>query len=300
MQVDKINGDVCYNDKDHVYWNKVSSKKYISVTTLIEHYTYPFEEEFWSLYKALERLLSSDEFKMEKKYLLETHRVDIKYFSETYDISEHEILSTQQDILDEWQQTNKESTERGTRIHSELEESFYKAPTCDLKKYGIGGKFHCKKNYFELDLDKGVYPEYMVYRESDDGIFNMAGQIDLLVKDGNDIYIFDYKTNKELKDKSYFDNRSKKYQMMKYPMTNLMDCNMMHYTLQLSTYAWMIQKINPDLNIKKLTLIHYGHDGKVKTHDIEYLKEDVERMLKDYKKQLIKAEQAKRRARIEY
>lgn len=42
--------------------------------------------------------------------------------------------------------------------------------------------------------------------------------------------------------KSGFDTSTKRNAMMQYPLNNLMDCNYIHYTLQLSTYAWMLQK----------------------------------------------------------
>ena len=35
MKVDKQNGNVCYNDEEHIYWNEKDNGKYISVTTLI-------------------------------------------------------------------------------------------------------------------------------------------------------------------------------------------------------------------------------------------------------------------------
>ena len=47
----------------------------------------------------------------------------------------------------------------------------------------------------------------------------------------------------------------------------------------------MIEKLNPNFKIKKLTIIHYDHDGGVTYYDCEYLKNDVERMLAYYKKQ---------------
>ena len=50
--------------------------------------------------------------------------------------------------------------------------------------------------------------------------------------------------------------------MMKYPLGNLQDSNYWHYVLQLSTYAWMIQMMDPRFKIKKLALIHYDHDNK--------------------------------------
>jgi len=119
-----------------------------------------------------------------------------------------------------------------------MERKFYSgASSYSLKSYGLGSGYVCKKNYVNLDLEKGVYPEYLVYRDSEDGIIHLAGQIDLLVKDGNDITLLDYKTNRELKMKSGYDSRTRKYSMMRYPLNNVMDCNFMHYTLQLSTYA---------------------------------------------------------------
>ena len=74
--------------------------------------------------------------------------------------------------------------------------------------------------------------------------------------------------------------------MMKYPLTNIMDCNYWHYVLQLSTYAYMVQQINPELNIKELKLIHIDRTGKQTIYDLEYRKDDVEKMIKHYAKQL--------------
>ena len=48
---------------------------------------------------------------------------------------------------------------------------------------------------------------------------------------------------------------------MLYPLNNLDDSNFWHYTLQLATYAWMLQKINPDFIIKDLILYHFDHKG---------------------------------------
>ena len=290
MKVDKQNQNVCYNDEMHLYWDE--NGKYVSVTTLIGKFCQDFDSNFWSGYKALEKLLSAEEFKIEKSQLQKTHKIDVKYFCDMYGFTVNDFNKAQQDILDEWAKTNAESCERGSKIHSELENKYLSKGQCDMKKFGLGGRFEVNTNKSLMDkntdilkIDRGVFPEYLIYRNSPDGKFKLAGQIDLLIKDGNDIYIIDYKTNKKLDDKSFFDSRTKKCVMMKYPMNNLMDCNKMHYTLQLSTYAWMLQKLNPEFVIKKLMLIHYDHQGNVTEHELEYLKDDVERMCKFYKKQ---------------
>jgi ATP-dependent exoDNAse (exonuclease V) beta subunit len=224
-----------------------------------------------------------------------------------YGFTRNDYNKAQQDILDEWQKTNAESCERGSKIHAELEGNYTSKKQCELRKFGLGGKFEVNTNdsLMEhnkdlLDIEKGVFPEYMIYRKSDDGKFKLAGQIDLLIKDGNDIYIIDYKTNKKLDDKSFFDKRTKKCQMMKYPMNNIMDCNKMHYALQLSTYAWMLQKLNPKFVVKKLLLIHYDHQGNVTEHELDYLKDDVERMCRFYKKEAILEARKNSRRPIEF
>ena len=290
MQIDKENGNVKYCDSSHTYWD--DDGKYISVTTLIGEFCQEFDKDFWSMYKAIEKLISKEAFKMEKKRLLDSRKVDLQYFYDMYEFTENDFNREQQNVLDEWQKKNFEACDIGSKIHAEMENMFTKKKTTDLKKFGIGGKFDVntndtlnKSNQSILDVDRGVFPEYLVYRKSDDGLFKLAGQIDLLVKDGNDIYIIDYKTNKKLDDKSFFDGRTKKHQMMKYPLNNLMDCNKVHYALQLSTYAWMLQKINPEFKIKRLVLIHHDHEGNVTEHPVEYLKDDVIRMCKWYKKQ---------------
>jgi hypothetical protein len=73
---------------------------------------------------------------------------------------------------------------------------------------------------------------------------------------------------------------------MKFPLANIMDTNYWHYTLQLSLYAYLLQQINPEFQIKLLRLIHIDHNNKKTDYDVEYMKDTVELMLKHYKKQL--------------
>lgn len=301
MQIDKQNGAIAFNEEKHRYWNvNDESKKFISVTTLIEKFGQPFDRDFWSAYKALEKLIPPDSWKIEKKSLLSTKRFD-KSILDVYDITENEFNKTQQDILDAWDEENRKSCERGTKIHAQLENEFYAGgKNVELKKFGLGGKFECRRNYTELDLPYGVYPEYLISRTSDDGILNIAGQIDCLVKNGNEIVIIDHKTNKKLDLKGGFNTMTKSSIKMLYPLNNLDDCNFNHYQLQLSTYAWMLQKINPKFVIKDLILNHYDHEGNNTLYHCDYLKTEVERMLAFYKKDLIKQMQRAKRTPIEY
>lgn len=300
MKIDKQNGPVAFSEDEHVYWNVDDNEKYISVTTLIHKFTQPFDKEFWSAYKALEKLLSKDSWTIEKKSLLNTKKFN-KSILDVYNIDINDFNKVQQDILDAWDEENRKSCERGTKIHLDIENSFYKNPKdISLQKFGIGGKFECKKDYSELDIEYGVYPEYLIHIESKDGVLRVAGQVDLIVKSGNEIVICDWKTNKKIEQKAGFNTATKSTAKMKYPLNNLDDSNFWHYSMQLSTYAWILQQINPKFVIKDLIIVHYDHSGNETIYHCDYLKKEVERMLCFYKKELILEQQKAKRKRIEY
>ena len=513
IRITKQNGNICFNEFEHKYWDKTDpSKHFISVTTLIECFGQPFDKEFWSAYKALEKLLDKEAWLIEKKSLLQTKKFD-KALLSLHDISEDDFNREQQSILDSWEEENKNSCERGTKIHADLENSFYKKKkNIDISKYQIGGTFECRKDYTALDLENAVYPEYLIHRVTPDGKLCIAGQIDLLVKKGNHITIGDWKglpldtsiptlegwstiadlkvgdiiwdmegnptkilhkshihvnpcykitfdngdsivadhehrwviidneekivttteeirnykfpripiakpikpnsfgytlisaiignkksgyylfkatsssefitvqtaiarcgikswvnkellavgfyvedfllvishqwnkivperkfrtitsvvpvetiqtqclevdspthtflctdqcivthnTNKKIETKGFFDSKSKSTTKMKYPLNNLEECNYSHYCLQLSTYAWMLQKLNPDFVIDDLVLVHFDHADRMTVYHLPYLKEEVQKMLAFYKKQAQLNEREQKRKKIEY
>jgi len=147
----------------------------------------------------------------------------------------------------------------------------------------------------EQKLKEGVYPEHMVYLKS----MALCGQADLVeVVDGH-INIHDYKTNKEIKDKGFTNWEGITKKLYK-PVNHLDDCNLKHYNLQLSIYAYIIKKHNPKLKIGKLTIQHVkfvkvGEDtngypitkvmngepvlDEVKIYELPYLKDEVSSLM---------------------
>lgn len=301
LQIDKQNGTVAFNDAQHRYWDvNDSSIKFTSVTTMIEEFAQPFDKNFWSAYKALEKLLDADAWKLEKKSLLATKVFD-ESLLEIHNIDLNLFNKAQQDILDEWDAKNREACERGTKIHADLENSMYKAKKdISLSKYQIGGKFECQKDRTELDLANAVYPEYLIHWDSPSGHLHIAGQIDLLVKKGNSITIGDYKTNAKIETKSFYNSKTKSSVKMKFPLNNLDDVNYWHYCLQLSTYAYIIESYNPDFSIEDLVLVHFDHEDNMTVYHLPYLKKEVERMLAFYEKEHLLAERRQKNKRIEY
>lgn len=194
LKIDKQNENIAFNEENHVYFDVTDTKKkYISVTTMIEKFGQPFDKDFWSSYKALEKLLPTEEWAIEKKSLLNSKKFN-KELLELHNISEDDFNREQQAILDSWQAENKKSCERGTAIHANLENSFYrKKKNIDLAKYQVGGKFECVKDKTELDLENGIYPEYLISWDSPSGKLHVAGQIDVIAKKGNSICLLDWK-----------------------------------------------------------------------------------------------------------
>ena len=285
--VDKENDYVFFNDLEHLYLDKLSGERYISVTQLIHAYANPFNASFFSKYKALEALCDPDHFSLIKQGLLNTQiwkpelldklNIDKKVFDEKV-----------KEILKSWDDTRDEACGHGSYVHELLETSFYDKTHFDLSNFGcpyVCGNYSCIKGNYHLDLDNGIYPEFLMSYVTPEGL-HIAGQADLIVKSGNDIDILDWKTNKEIKRRGFYNSSKKKNVCLKYPLNNIEDCNYNIYQLQLSLYAYMLQQLNPNFNIRSLKLVHIARNGKQTVYELKYLKEDVERMLKHYAKQL--------------
>lgn len=285
LKVDKEDATVKYNDEVHKYWTKDGNYPCISATTLI-HKFQNFDEGFWASYKALEASVTSEEFKTVKPLLLKSKLFMIDY-EKLFGITDDIFEENRNKILKQWADKRDASCIRGTAIHLEHEKKHLAGNTQELKSLGLkGSKFNTKVDNLIKPGVQTVYPELLLSRISKDGKLRIAGQADLVIVDGFDVHVLDYKTNEKMETKAYFDQRTKKKTTMKYPLTNIEDTNFWHYSLQLSLYGWMIQMIDPRFVIKTLRLIHYDHDGGCTDYDCDYLKKDIVRMLSFHKKQV--------------
>jgi ATP-dependent exoDNAse (exonuclease V) beta subunit len=125
-------------------------------------------------------------------------------------------------------------------------------------------------HYFKcVEEDVKVFPEYIVY----DTDLQLAGQIDLLVEHPKTkvVDLIDYKTNAEIK-KTGYNNAT-----MKPPLSALPDCSYYKYMLQLSMYAYMLEKRG--YTIGDLILVHLKEDA-VKSYTMKYDKESILKIIK--------------------
>lgn len=210
-------------------------------------------------------------------------------------------------IRDIWTAETKRATDLGTFYHNQREADLMSFDTLtregvDLPiippKVNEGIKYAPKQK-----LIPGVYPEHFAYLKSA-GICGQADYVDVV---NGTVNIMDYKTNKEIKERSY-ENWEGVRTMMASPLSHIEDCNLQHYTLQMSIYMYIILKHNPRLTPGKLTLQHvlfekegedkygypitkYSEEGdpvvkEVVKYEVPYMKDEVLTMinwLKDQK-----------------
>ena len=285
LEVDKKNDAVSYNDEVHAYWTTDGLMKCISATTLIGMFT-TFDGEFWSRYKALEAVMGVTKFKDAKPRLLATKKFDDEILTE-FNIDKDVFETKLAEILAEWDEKRDTACTRGTDIHLKYELKTLEKDFEPLKKFGFKGfDNHTIDTSNIIREGNYVIPEMLISRISEDGVLRVAGQADLVIVNGNKFTILDFKTNKEIKTKSFFDRAKRSSTRMKYPLNNLDDVNFWHYTLQLSLYAWMILKANPHMELEGLYLLHHDHDDNKEVYQCEYKKTEVERMLAYYKQQI--------------
>ena len=216
-----------------------------SVSYLISLVKQPFDREHWLVKKAKERGI------------------------------------TREELDEEWKLINKLATDKGTAYHEVREERY-------LKNKGIPSLSQdgLKIAHDLSDLKPGLYPELMLYNFN----YMVAGTSDCVtIYPDKTFSIGDFKTNKKLEFKGFKkydpDYKEKRTVRMKFPLQHIDDCNGMHYTIQLSTYALLLEEFG--YKCKELYIDHIVFDGDEPVNEIrypiQYLKREAESLLKYYK-----------------
>lgn len=177
------------------------------------------------------------------------------------------IHKTLREIKAEW----KKSREEGNLVHKEIEQLIKKG----LDNYSPSNKksliAYNVLSKIMMDEIIAIKPELMIYDEE----LGLAGTIDVfgyqtIHPDYDQVTLIDWKTNKEIKQKGFAKST---HSLMKEEE----DCNYTHYTLQLSFYAYMLER--QGFRIGKLLLIHLQNEGVTK-YEVPYRKELVIEMLR--------------------
>jgi hypothetical protein len=217
--------DILFNDLGHIYKSS-DVDDYISVTKYVDKFKFPVKWDKIAGIKAIK------------------------------------LGVTKEELLDTWAKKGKKATTLGTEIHSYIENLWHRKvykPDLDiLEQYDNVDNYNekakiCDKIYAKLtETYIPIANELIVY----DKIKKICGTIDFLAynKKTHRIDILDWKTSKE------FQTQGRNY--MLYPYQVYQDCNINHYSLQLSIYKWIIEH-NTDIKIDQLLLVQINNEPKI-------------------------------------
>lgn len=245
----------------------------LAVTNILKNYK-QFSRNFWLQYKALESIMDPIKFDSIKLHLMKSKRIDPKFL---IDIDIELFQQKQFEIDADWKQKSEEAKQTGTTVH-EMIHNLLCTDLSGCRDYGIPTDKYQVESTENFNLSDGLYPEYRMEIKLDDE-YLLVGIADLIIKSGNNIKIIDYKTADKIDMKSKYDMAKKKKATFKYPISNIEDCNYNEYQLQLSIYAWMLKKLNPDFVIESLQIYHIKDLKLKKIYTVEYLEKDVDKLI---------------------
>lgn len=221
--------DIKYYDEPHKYF--LGDQQLTSVTTLIHKYEEGFDENKWSQIKA-------DEYSV-----------------------------TQNDVKFAWKFINERATTKGSAIHDYTENLFLNK-IFPYPKEEVEGRFgydpvwdefvETKKhvdNFYKrvIDVLIPIKPELVVY----DKEFMVAGMVDMLFYNCKSkmFEIWDWKTNSA--DKA-FNEDPEKVRYLDHPLYLIQDTAIDIYSLQLSTYKYIIEK-NTNIKLGNSYIVWFSH-----------------------------------------
>ena len=238
-----------FDEGPHKYTDTLGNE-YRSVTTLIGDYYPHFDADYWARFKAKEQ------GKSEKSIKAEWERIKNEACdrgSKTHNGLEDAIKEVSK---------FKNAIRYLEAIHSgrcvtvaDIPALIPKPLDIEEFKAATGNKYPEIYRVFEFYTERGytIYSEIGAYLID----YQVSGTIDILCYKPDSFYILDWKTNRDglkfeagyyKKDKTIIPNQLtdiwvKKSEKMLAPLAHLDNCNGMHYTMQLSLYALMVELI---------------------------------------------------------
>ncbi len=221
-------------------------KKFDSVTTFLKKFNKPFDRDYWANHVAKKQGI------------------------------------TQAEVIKMWKEKSDKSCKIGNNVHlfaENVARGKMKLGLFGEPEYSIVEKRRIesvKKFWEDHNHLIPVEAECKVYNVE----YQLAGMIDLVCKDDSEkYYLVDYKTN------SSIDPINKYGDYMLDPVSHLDSCNLNTYSLQLSLYKYMIEKLK-GIKISGLYLIHLKPKEYVQI-ECEYLGAEIEAILKTRKNETI-------------
>lgn len=261
----RYNSDYLYFDEPtHKYTDSLGNS-YISVTTMIhDNYTPKFDKKYWLRKKSRELCISSKE--LERQWQAITDEACSRGTA-THNGIEDAIKENSM-FKNAIQYLNQVESGRCITV-ADIPNLIPRPLDLDKFKEATNNKYQKIYDVFDFYINKG----YTIYSEIGAFLIDylISGTIDILCIKEDRFVILDWKTNRNglqfeagyfKKDKSttpaqLTNQYIVKDEKMLPPLSHLDNCNGMHYTMQLSTYARMVELIL-DIPCVGLGLCHIG------------------------------------------
>lgn len=207
-----------FDAKRHIY--TIEGKVLTSVTQYLKRFQKPFDKEYWSEIKANERGITVDE------------------------------------MLAEWAEKGRVSREKGTMVHSHIEQKLQAFQ--NEVDFVWGGNFYPEIdafNSFWKDNCDNLMPVQLEMIVGDK-IVGLAGTFDALFynKELEEYQIFDWKTGKEF-------STENRWQNLLIPFDDYDDCKLNQYSLQLSLYKILVH-MTTEYQVGDCYIVYLSPEGK--------------------------------------
>ena len=205
----------------------------------------------------------------------------VKFFSPTFD-EKGEIIKrcadregiTVEELQKRWDKEKNDAADRGNSFHTQAQY------WVENKKVGEGDYKDIVKQLTKFKFKGKLIAERKVYNKD----FGIAGTIDLTEIFKNNVkYLYDYKTNKKLKMRGFFDREKRRFTNMLDPIKHLEDCNFVHYSLQLSLYRLIEEENGSWVDGTEILYVN-PKTRQIERYPVKYYRKECLRMIEQYKK----------------
>jgi ATP-dependent exoDNAse (exonuclease V) beta subunit len=212
----------------------LDGEHFISVTQFISKFHKHFDSDYWSNKKAEEAGVSQDQ------------------------------------ILLEWKKLNDRANEIGTATHNWIENYFnriYQELPTDTDVIDRINKFNVAYSKWLYKLTPIKFEQRIFSRK-----WRIAGMMDSLFGYNDNVFILDWKTNKQF---THDEHDKGRFEQLLHPFGDYYKNHLNEYSIQVSLYKLILKQIG--INIKACYLLHIGPEGEAqmyKAHDLSDILEN--------------------------
>ncbi len=263
---------VVFTEKGHSYTK--GDVPYISVTTLLDRYTKPFDSEYWSIYKSVKDEMEAIGLWIKYKASAGGWQGVVNHYKSMPPHHRKDSIERRRKAyLNSWKKQSDDAASIGSKIHSDLEGDMLNSRHISIGDMGIAEVSSSDiLDMQDFNLPNHIFTELLLWNDG----YKLAGQADIVQKSGNGVHIKDYKTSKFIYKDPFMGAKFLE------PLQELDDTNYNKFTMQLSTYGWMLEQQGYD--ITGLTLIHLDRitSKYIRDYKVTYRPDLVKKMLDHY------------------